>query len=167
MQLGQTKGLTVQLSPNFSLAEFCRSETAVRRNIPNHLPAELLGAARAHCAMLERIRAHLSKLAGKPVPMRLSSGYRCIALNRALGSDDSSHHVLAEASDWEAPSFGSPTEVCRALQPLVDILGIGQLINEYPDRDGWVHTSSRRPGKLINRVITITGRGTTVGIMSA
>jgi hypothetical protein len=157
----------MQLSANFSLDEFCRSSTATRLGITNYLPADLLGNAKQTAEMLERIRAHLSKLAGKPIPMIITSGYRCFALNRRLGSSDSSDHVQALAADWEAPAFGSPTDVCRALQPMVEFLKIGQLINEYPDRDGWVHTSVKLPAKTINRVITITGRGTNVGIMGA
>lgn len=155
----------MNLSPHFTLAEFCRSETAVRRNIPNNLPADLLHNAKATAAMLEKIRAHLSQQAGKDIPMHLTSGYRGIALNRKLGSSDTSAHVLAQAADWEAPAFGSPTEICEALAPMVGVLGIGQLINEYPDRDGWVHTSTAMPAKLINRIITITGRGTSVGVL--
>ena len=155
----------MNLSPHFTLAEFCRSETAVRRNISNNLPADLLHAAKGTAAMLERIRAHLSSLAGRDVPMRITSGYRCITLNRAIGSSDGSDHVQAWAADWEAPAFGSPTDVCEALAPMVGALGIGQVINEYPDRDGWVHTSTRMPAKAINRIITITGRGTSVGVL--
>ena len=157
----------MNLSEHFTLAEFCRSESAVRRNIINNLPADLVHAAKATAAMMEGIRAHLSKLAGKDVSIRVSSGYRCITLNRAIGSSDTSDHVLAAAMDWEAPSFGSPTAICKALAPMVGILGIGQLINEYPDRDGWVHTSTRVPSKVVNRVITITGHGTSVGILEA
>ena len=155
----------MNLSPHFTLAEFCRSETAVRRNISNNLPADLLHNAKATAQMLENIRAHLSKLAGREVPMSISSGYRCIALNRAIGSGDTSDHTQARAADWEAPAFGSPTDICEALAPMVGALGIGQLINEYPDRDGWVHTSTRMPTKAINRIITITGRGVSVGVL--
>lgn len=155
----------MQLSDHFSMAEFCRSETAVRRNIQNNLPADLLHAAKASAEMMEAIRAHLCKLAGRDIPINPSSGYRCITLNRAIGSSDGSDHVLAAAWDWEAPAFGTPTVICKALAPMVDVLGIGQLINEYPDRNGWVHTSTRMPAKLVNRVITITGRGTSVGIL--
>ena len=32
---------------------------------------------------------------------------------------------------------------------------------------GWVHTSTRVPDKAINRIISITGRGTSVGIVRA
>jgi len=155
----------MNLSAHFTLAEFCRSETAVRRNIPNLLPADLLHNAKGAATMLEGIRAHLCKLAGRDVPMRITSGFRCIALNRAIGSSDTSDHVEARAADWEAPAFGSPTDICEALAPMVGQLGIGQLICEYPDRDGWVHTSTRMPAKAINRIITITGRGTSVGVL--
>lgn len=155
----------MNLSDNFTLHEFCRSETAVRRGIPNNLPVDLLSNAKATAQMLQRIRTYLSKLAGREIPMRITSGYRCITLNRSLGSSDTSDHVQALAADWEAPAFGSPTDICEALAPMVGALQIGQLINEYPDRDGWVHTSVRLPNKLINRVITITARGTSVGIL--
>lgn len=150
---------------HFNVREFCRSAQAVRLNITNLLPAELVPAARDTLQMLERIREYLSRIAGHDVPMALTSGYRCIVLNRKIGSSDTSDHVLAAAADWEAPAFGTPTAICEVLAPLVGQLGIGQLINEYPDRDGWVHTSTRVPAKAINRVITITGKGTSAGIL--
>lgn len=155
----------MKLSENFTLHEFCRSQTATRLGISNHLPADLLANAKITMQMMERIRAFLGKQAGREVPIHITSGYRCLPLNRALGSRDTSDHVQALGVDWEAPRFGSPVEICEALAPMVEVLQIGQLINEYPDRDGWVHTSARQPTKLINRVITITGRGVSVGIM--
>lgn len=155
----------MNLSPHFTLAEFCASGMASRLGITNELPADLAKAARATCEMLERIRQHLGDLAGREVPILLSSGYRCLPLNRAVGSKDSSDHPLAAAADWTAPRFGTPTEICEALAPLVSVLQIGQLINEFPDRNGWVHTSTREPSKAINRIITITGRGVSVGIL--
>ena len=126
--------------------------------------ADLLPEAQATAGMLERIRARLSLIAGREVPIYLSSGYRCLPLNRALGSADTSHHVLAAAADWTAPAFGSPSEVCTVLAPFVSELGIGQLINEYPDRAGWVHTSTRPPARPGNRIITIMERGTLAGV---
>lgn len=155
----------MNLSENFTLHEFCRSGTATRLGIVNHLPADLLPNAKRTAQMLQRIRAFLSKRAGRDVPMRITSGYRCLPLNRAIRSGDTSDHVQALAADWEAPTFGSPTEICEALMPMVGALEIGQLINERPDADGWVHTGVRLPVKMINRVITITGRGTSVGIL--
>ena len=103
----------MQLSEHFSEAEFVRSELAARRHIVNVLPADLLPEAQATAGMLERIRARLSLIAGREVPIYLSSGYRCLPLNRALGSADTSHHVLAAAADWTAPE-GPPSAVTAA-----------------------------------------------------
>jgi hypothetical protein len=47
--------------------------------------------------------------------MLISSGYRCLALNRAIGSSDTSDHIKAMAADFRAPAFGSPLEVSKAL----------------------------------------------------
>ncbi len=155
----------MQLTKNFSIREFTHSSTAIRLGINNTLPAILVGNAIATCNMLERIREHLSSLANKDIPIIVNSGYRCLPLNRALKSSDKSHHVTAEAVDFEAPAFGSPTDICVALAPMVGVLKIGQLINEYPDRSGWVHVSTKLPEKLMNRIITIKADGTHVGIV--
>ena len=155
------------LTSHFTVEEFTRSETAVRRNILNVLPADLLPNARSTAEMMERIRSYLSEKAGRDVPINVSSGYRCLPLNRALGSSDTSDHVRAEACDFTAPVFGNPTQIAQALAPVIDFLKIGQLINEYPDRNGWVHVGLNVPAKRINRVITITSRGTAVGTLGS
>jgi len=151
---------------HFSLAEFAASTTAARRGIDNTMPASLVPAAQDTLAMLERIRAWLSAQAGRDVPMIVTSGYRCPALNAAVGSSPRSDHLRAMAADWRAPSFGSPVEICRALAPQVGVLGIGQLINEFPGPGGWVHTSTALPMQAINRIITITSAGTVPGIVA-
>lgn len=150
---------------NFSLDEFCASDTATRLRIDNGLPEDLEPSAWATLAMLERIRAHLSKKAGKDVPITILSGYRCERLNAAVNGSASSDHVKACAADIRAPAFGRPIDVARELSAHVDALGIGQLINEFPDGNkGWVHVSTKKPSKLINRIITITDQGVTAGV---
>jgi zinc D-Ala-D-Ala carboxypeptidase len=153
------------LSAHFSMAEFVASQTAARRGIDNDLPAVLLPNARATCGMLERIRAALGALAGREVPIYLSSGYRGSALNAAVGGKGMSDHLTADAADWLAPSFGTPAEICEVLAPRVGELGIGQLINEFPP-GGWVHTSTRLPAKMINRIITINQHGVFPGVVA-
>ena len=155
------------LSQHFSVEEFTASETATRMGIDNDLPVELLDAARETARLHERIRDYLKHLVGREIPILTTSGYRCLALNRAVGSGDSSDHLIAAAMDWRAPSFGTPTEICKALASQVSVLGIGQLINEFPDRNGWVHTSTKATAKVVNRVITITQRGTFAGVLEA
>lgn len=155
----------MQLAPNFSLAEFVASQTAARRGINNSLPPELLENAKASAAMMQRIRDHLSQLAGRDIPINVSSGYRCPALNIAIGSAPTSDHSQAHAWDWSAPAFGTPTQICTALAPEVGTLGIGQLINEFPESGGWVHTSAKMVSRAVNRIITIKRSGTFVGIV--
>ena len=153
----------MRLSTHFTLEEFTASDTAARLGIDNDLPAELYPAAKATAEMLEAIRAHLSSAcAPRSIPVVITSGYRCPALNTAIGSKPTSDHVQARAADIKAPMFGSPYELACALTPFVSALGIGQLIYEF---DSWVHVSTRVPDKIINRVITINKRGTFPGIV--
>jgi len=152
---------------HFTLAEFVASDTAARLKIDNALPDDLEPNAWATLGMLEGIRAHLSAVARKDVPVFISSGYRCEQLNAAVGGVPGSDHVKAMAADIRAPAFGTPLEVARELSGHVDDLNIGQLINEFPGPGGWVHVSIRKPDKLVNRIITITAQGAVVGVREA
>jgi len=151
---------------NFSLSEFTASATADARGIDNSVPEALEPHAWATLQMMQAIRDHLSAVAGRDVPISISSGYRSPALNAAVGGAATSDHTKAMAVDFKAPAFGTPTHVVRELSRHVDALGIGQLILEHPQRGAgsWVHVSTRKPTKQINRVITITSAGTFVGV---
>jgi len=152
------------MTPHFTLAEFTASQIAARRGIANTLPPDLAPAAQQTLAMLERIRAYLSRVAGRDIPISISSGYRCPDLNTLVGGSRTSDHVRAAAADWTAPTFGPPVEICRALAPVMAELQIGQLIHEFGQ---WVHTSWRMPLQPINRVITISRAGTVPGVVEA
>lgn len=151
----------MQLTEHFSLEEFTASETAARRGIDNSLPGGLRAVAVQTCELMERIRTELSRVAGREISIIVTSGYRAPALNAAIGSGNGSDHPRAMAVDFKAPGFGSPYDVARALAPKVSELGIGQLIHEF---GSWVHVSTRRPSNEVNRIITISSRGTEVGI---
>ena len=148
----------MKLSAHFTLEEFTTSETAERRRIDNSLPPELLNAAQNTAEMMERIRAVLGDL-----PITVTSGYRSPEVNRAIGSADTSDHPKAAAVDFKCPAFGTPKEIALHLADKIDSLGIGQLIYEF---SSWVHVSTRRPLKDVNRVITIDQTGTRAGIVS-
>lgn len=147
----------MKLSTNFTLAEFTASDTAERLRIDNSLPPEMLNAAQNTAEMMEKIRAVLGDNA-----IIVTSGYRCPELNRAIGSSDTSDHLKAAAVDFKCPSFGAPKDIALHLADKIDSLGIGQLIHEY---ESWVHVSTRRPSKDVNRVITINQTGTHAGIV--
>jgi hypothetical protein len=67
--------------------------------------------------------------------IRISSGYRCVALNRAIGSGDTSAHVLGYAVDFTCPKFGTPKEVANKIAE--SPIKFDQLIYEGT----WIHLS--------------------------
>ena len=144
----------MNLSPHFTYAEFTRSDTALRLGLTNDLPCELVHNAKATAAMLERIRDFLGH------PMAVTSGYRCLELNRAIKSKDTSDHVQALACDFVCPPT-PPLLIAQRLAAVMDELQIGQLILEY---NVWVHVGVTKPDKILNRILTINDYGTTVGI---
>ena len=118
----------------------------------------MLPALTRTAEMLERIRSTLG------VPVTVTSGYRCRALHAAVGGVTSSDHTTGQAADIVAPGYGTPLQIARALAPKVSVLGIGQLIYERIGKKAWVHVSTRVPASQANRVITITDKGTVLGI---
>lgn len=143
------------MTPHFSLEEFTASDTAARLGIDNSLPDELRDNAMKTLQMMERIRLHIN------APISITSGYRCEALNRAIGSKPGSDHTLAFAVDFKASRAGTPAQIAKSLALVFDMLNIGQLILEF---GSWVHVSSCYPTKAINRIITIDKNGTRAGI---
>ena len=70
------------------------------------------------------------------------------------------------AADVKIPAYGTPYEVAKALAPQISALGIGQIIYESVGGAQWVHLSTRIPLQAVNRVITVHGKTTMVGIQS-
>lgn len=134
----------MNLSPNFTLAEYTTSESAARLEIDNTPPPELMGNLKRMAGVMEEIRAILGK------PIKVTSGYRCLDLNRALRSNDTSAHVLGLATDFICPAYGVPYDVCRAIVPHMERLGIDQLIYEHT----WVHVGLKA-GDARHQVLTL------------
>ena len=87
----------MQLSPNFSLSELVYSETAEKNGIDNTPPPEIVENLKRLAAGLETVRALLG------APLEISSGYRCVALNEAVGGSGASQHLLGLAVDFACP----------------------------------------------------------------
>lgn len=143
-----------QLSPNFMLAEFTKSQTAARRGISNDPTQAHIEAMRLLCAnILEPLRAAVGG------PIVINSGYRSAALNRAIGGSASSQHSRGEAADLERPGV-SNMELCRRIIALR--LPFDQLILEdyQPGVEGagWVHVSHSASGRQRGQVLTATRR---------
>lgn len=125
----------MNLTPHFSLAELVASNEAARRGIDNSPTPEALAALKRTALGLETVRMRLGG-----APIIISSGYRCLALNRAIGSKDTSQHLLGEAADFICPRFGSPAHIVSVLKD--SDVPYDQLILEYArSGGGWVHVS--------------------------
>ena len=118
------------MSDHFGLPEFLHSDTALQQNIENHPSWEIVEALGRLADVLEEIRALLDA-----APIEVTSGFRCPALNAAVGGVGDSAHLYGCACDFVAPEFGDITAIIEAVQPHMVILGIDQLIHE----GDWVH----------------------------
>lgn len=121
----------MNLSPHFTLAEMTFSQEAARRGIDNTPGPEVVHRLARTAQGLEAVRIRLGG-----APITVTSGYRCLQLNRSIGSRDDSQHLLGEAADFICPRFGSPTEVAVALRD--SGIEYDQLILEFRR---WVHIS--------------------------
>lgn len=121
----------MQLSKNFKLNEFTASQTATRKGIDNTPAAPIVERLRMLANTLEQVRTLLGDNS-----IRISSGYRCLALNRAIGSGDSSAHVQGYAVDFTCPNFGTPKEVANKIAE--SAIKFDQLILEG---NQWIHLS--------------------------
>jgi len=140
------------ISTNFSLAEVTISQEAERRRIDNSLPPALLPAAKNTAVHMELVRTILKQ------PIHINSWYRCIALNRAIGSKDTSAHPRAEAVDFISPKYGNPLKIARELIKYPDFLDWDQLIWEH----SWIHIAWNFDPARKNRrqVLTLMPNGT-------
>ena len=86
------------LTPHFRLSEFSRSATVDSLGIDNSVPKELIPSLKNLCEhVLEPLREHFG------IPVVISSGYRCPALNRTVGGVSNSQHLKGEAADIILP----------------------------------------------------------------
>lgn len=88
----------MQLSKNFTLAEFTASETADKLGIDNSLDVAfnsyIIGNLENLCKwVLEPVRFKLN------CPVQISSGYRCARLNAAVKGSSTSDHRYGLAAD--------------------------------------------------------------------
>ena len=83
-----------QITNNFTMEEFTRSDTAEKLGIKN-VPGsrERLAIVNLCTKLLQPLRDAYGK------PMTINSGYRCPELNKAVGGVPNSQHVLGMASD--------------------------------------------------------------------
>lgn len=116
----------------FTIEELTRSTTARLRNIDN-TPSQLV--IDNLTALVDNVLDPLREAWGKPI--KVNSGYRCRALNKAVGGVPASQHMLGQAADIT----GGSQEANRDLYSLLKRLNlpVDQAINEHDFR--WLHIS--------------------------
>lgn len=136
----------------FTIEELSKSDTAKRYGIDN---TPNLAVRTNLTALVENILDPLREKWGMPIIV--TSGYRCDALNRAVGGATNSQHRNGEAADIRTVS-DSREDNMRLLKCLLRSgIIFDQVICEYPDAQGrpdWIHVSFKRNG--MNRKSKIT-----------
>lgn len=135
----------------FALRDFWFSATAIRNQIDNKPKTEqqfnkLIRLGQTMDIIRERI--------GKPI--NITSGYRCLQLNRLCNSKDTSQHIKCQACDFQVIGY-SNAQLFDLFKQLAkgQIVQFDQLIWEY---NSWIHLSisdnPRHQCLVINRVGT-------------
>ena len=119
--------MVTQLTAHFALEELACTQHREFNNAP---PPEVVATLRETAARMEEVRRQLG---GRVITV--SSGYRCRALNRAVGGAATSAHLTGHAVDFNCFAFGDALAVCRALAE--SDLDFDQIIEEGT----WCHVS--------------------------
>lgn len=138
----------MNLSKHVTRSEFERSETAINRGINNSMNEWEIERAKLLCEnCFEPIRAKVN------APIRINSGFRSGALNRAIGGSTTSQHSLGEAMDLDLHDRD-------LFEWIIDNVEFDQLIFEggTTDRADWFHISYRK-GRLRKQVLRMTKKG--------
>lgn len=122
------KGEIQQLSKNFTTKEFeckCKRSDCVDQVISKEL--------------VDKIQEVRQEFGSSIV---ITSGYRCLAHNRSIGSKDTSQHVLGRAADLTCKDNNKLIEL---LQKRFDAIGDARI--SIGNRANFIHVDSRRDKK--------------------
>lgn len=128
--------LNQKLSNNFTLGEFIASDTARKKGIDNTPTLADICHMKELCInLLQPIRDAWGK------PIKVTSGYRCYKLNKAVGGSPTSVHMRGWAVDIK-PASGSYKDfedfVINFLEEHPEIK-YDQCIRETSGNSKWVH----------------------------
>lgn len=122
----------MNLSDHFSLEEATRSHTATRLGISNQPNAQQLENMKVAAIGMEKIRELLAS------PINVNSWLRLPEVNVAVGGSKVSSHMDGWAIDFTCKGFGTPLEVCKAIEK--SNIKFDQMIYEFGEK-GWTHIS--------------------------
>lgn len=139
----------MKITAHFSVEELCKSSTAKSlgiTNSPNQLHVINL------TALCVKVLEPLREWWGKEV--KIGSGFRCIALNRAVGGVQNSQHIIGQAADLCID--GDIEKGKKWFAYIRDHLEFDQLIWEHNPKTGsyWVHVSYDAQGRNRHQVVS-------------
>lgn len=119
----------MNLSEHFTYAELTGSDAAARLGMDNTPPPDVLENLKRLASFLEQVRAVVGK------PLIISSGYRSVEVNRAVGGSATSQHCKGCAADFRVSGM-TPKQVVGMI--VKSKLQYDQVIEEFTS---WVHIS--------------------------
>ena len=123
------------ITKNFSMEELVASNTARMKGIDN--PPDKEVEARL-VQLAQQVLQPLRDSYGKPI--KISSGYRCQALNKAIGGVSTSQHLKGEAVDINNGQIENKKLFLLASKMIKEgVITVGQLIDEKGYK--WLHIS--------------------------
>lgn len=126
----------MRLSKNFTLEEVTRSNTAKRLGIKNEIPEE-------HLENMQHLIDNLIQPIRDSIgPIRISSGYRSKALNRAIGGSLKSQHSKGQALDLQFWQNGKMMNELIFDWIIDSNIEFDQMINEFDFC--WIHVSLKK-----------------------
>jgi hypothetical protein len=137
--------MNTPVTMHFAIEELYASATAKAKGIDNKPPIQsLICLVYLAAYVLEPLRSAMGE------PIRISSGYRCERLNRAVGGVSNSQHLKGQAADICID--GDLKKGRRWFDYIRQHLQFDQLIWEH-DRSGtyWIHVSYVSPAYGRNR----------------
>ena len=136
-----------RISKNFTLEELCASDTAKAKGIRNNPgQTDVVNL----CALVHNVIQPLRTAMGEPI--KIGSGYRCPALNKAVGGVSNSQHMRGEAVDLCID--GDIEKGRKWFDWIKTHCDFDQLILEHNAKGSyWVHVSYRADGKNRKQVI--------------
>lgn len=120
----------MNLSAHVTLAEFQDSSTATTHGINNKMNESQIASAKLLCEnVFEPLRIYLN------TPIKISSGFRSVQLNKMIKGSSTSQHTKGEAMDLQIGANG--------FFFIKDKLDFDQLIWEFgnDENPSWVHVS--------------------------
>ena len=129
----------MKLTPNFSVRELTKSQTAERKGIDNTPTEEHIENLKLLCEnILQPTRDEWGIIS-------VSSGYRSPSLCLAIGSSEKSQHAKGQAADFECHRVDNKMLFEWITNELDYDQAILEFYNGTPD-SGWIHVSYNKDG---------------------